>query len=46
MCKHLLALGVLAAITLITPAQAEEKAGMPAMTDEAMIASAMAAALP
>ena len=44
MCKHLLALSVLAAITLATPVQAEEKAGMPAMTDEAMIASAMAAA--
>ncbi|WP_236661812.1 MULTISPECIES: hypothetical protein [Aeromonas] len=44
MCKHLLALGVLAAITMTTPVQAEEKAGMPAMTDEAMIASAMAAA--
>ena len=40
MCKHLLALGVLAAITLATPVQAEEQAGMPAMTDEAMIASA------
>ena len=26
MCKHLLALSVLAAITLITPAQAEEAA--------------------
>lgn len=44
MCKHLLALSVLAAITLATPVQAEEQAGMPAMTDEAMIASAMAAA--
>lgn len=44
MCKHLLALSVLAAITLITPAQAEEAASMPAMTDEAMITSAMAAA--
>ncbi|MGE6233335.1 hypothetical protein [Aeromonas media] len=44
MCKHLLALSVLAPITLITPAQAEEAASMPAMTDEAMITSAMAAA--
>ena len=44
LCANLIGLGVLAAITLATPVQAEEQAGMPAMTDEAMIASAMAAA--
>ena len=44
MCKHMSTLGALAAIALAGLAQAEEMADGAAMTDEAMIASAMAAA--
>ena len=44
MCKHMSTLGALAAITLAGLVQAEEMAGAAAMTDEAMITSAMAAA--
>ncbi|MGL5811739.1 MAG: hypothetical protein ACRCYW_00150 [Aeromonas sp.] len=44
MCKHMSTLGAFAAISLAALVQAEEMAKAPAMTDEAMITSAMAAA--
>ena len=46
MCKHPIGSGRARGHHPATPVQAEEQAGMPAMTDEAMIASAMAAAPP